>query len=618
MITIFQLYPIEKILRYVSTIPKYNLRKTVSRALSSKLRKDTLTKKRKHNTWMGWVSPSSTRNYILNDLISDVLLRRKFSRNPITGKLDQKGSPHFLLEQGNEFERRVVKLMKRMFRSDECIDIRGNSLPRSYVLADKTQEAMSKGTPIIFAPVFHDFDKKWNGVPDLLIRSDYMSKLFANPPVIKESGCKWSDKWHYLIVDIKYSTLHLRSNGVEMLNEVNYKAYKAQLWMYNDMLARMQDYNPQRTYILGRNIKYSSAAIGDVVGKGCFDQAGVIDYEGWDKEYPSKVKKAINWQRYIPKIVDNFSIDTIIKNKKWNLYPNMCVTDMWVQDQKEQIAKQLNDITLLPYCGVKQREIAMSNGFTEWTDSRCCSTTLGFKEGSYRGRIVDACLQVNRPTSTKEIDVTPSNEFPSFIHLKDLKNKVYFDFETISNVCDDFSTLPQPSNMNLAFMVTFGYMSHGKFVIKTFTAQGLHIKFEKEMFEKSIKDIPIRNATFIHWGTHDKTVWEIMEGRYGIFCEPKVWFNAHRAYENDAFGIRGCFSSSLKKVTNALNDMGHVKQRYVKSEDGMEAMHRAYVAQQESEGEVFTAHPYIQELKEYNVKDVKALYEVTEFLMNQV
>lgn len=608
-------------------MPKYNLRKTVARAVHSKVHKHALIRKRKNNTWMGWVSPSSTRNFILNDLISDLLMRKKYSVNATSGKLGDKPT-HFLLEQGNEFEKRVVQLIRAKFSSNEYVDIEGNKLPRSYVLADNTLKAMQSGVPIIFSPVFHDFDKKWNGVPDLLVRSDYIGKLFTNIPTpLTKSGCEWNPEWHYLVVDIKFSTLHLRSNGIEMLNEENYKAYKAQLWMYNDILARMQKFNPRKTFILGRNIKYSNAANGEFVGNGCFDQPGVIDYDGWDNHYDSKVKNAIRWLREVPKLSEKFHPSHIPTSKKWNLYPNLCVNNLWVQQQKHEIAEQLYDITMLPYCGVKQREAALKNGVVGWNDSMCSAKTLGFKPDSYRGRIVDACIEANHPNSIRSSsDVVVKNaectHGPNYRYLKslDAKLKVYIDFETISNVCDDFKELPRPSSLNLAFMATVGFMKGRKYVVKTYTARGLSPKFERRMFEEMINDVPLKNTVFVHWGSHDKTTWEQMEARTGVFAEPREWFDAHRAYENNAIGIRGCFKTSLKKVTNSLHELypKHITQSYVGGEDGMEAMHQAYIAQQESEGEVFIEHPHIKKLKEYNVKDVIALREVTRFLESKV
>lgn len=602
----------------------YNLRRTAARKLSAAVQKSALTRARKLNKWKGWVSPSMTRNFVLNDLISDILMRKNYKSNCITGKT-QNQSGHFILEQGNEFERRVVELIKQRLMPSEYEDIQGNTLPRSYVLADRTIAAMETGTPFIFAPVFHCFDKKIHGVPDLLVRSDYLPRLFTNPPAVNpDAGCRFSgpdDRWYYVIVDIKFSTMHLRSNGVEMLNNTNSKAYKAQLFLYNEILARIQRYNPEATYILGRNYKYSSAATGDVAGSGCFDRPGVIDYTGWDVDYKRRTFDAVKWLRQVDKIADTFDVERI-HDYRYDLSPNMCVQNLFVQGEKRRIADQIHDITLLPYCGTKQRDEAKRRGIVKWSDSACTASELGFKAGSYRGPIVDACLQANKPTSSTPV-VTLRREwqaYPSYVDLKDCTDVVFLDFETINNACDDFSRMPAPSDMNLAFMLTIGVQRGRRFTTETFTAQGLSDHYEREMLESALNAIRARvsfsHATFVHWGAHDRGVWERIKEKHPDLtgAQPRRWFDAHRAYENHAFGIRGSFSSSLKSVTNCLNKLGHVSQRFDKGEDGLEAMHRAYIAQQESDTDVFIAHPFIQEMKHYNVKDVQALYEVVKYL----
>lgn len=587
----------------------YKLRDTVSRRLSSGRQKATLTAKRKKNKWKGWVSPSSTRNYVLQDLIADILKYKNVGvgNNKITQTC-------FILQQGNDFEERVIKLLKRSFPG-KYISIHGNDLPRSYVFADQSMEAMKKGVPIIISPVFHDFKKKINGVPDLVVRSDYLAKIFKDPPpIIKGEGCKFSKDWYYVIVDIKFSTLNLRSNGVELLNSSNCKAYKSQLFLYNDYLARVQGFDPQMSYILGRTFKYSNSVDGETKGTSCFDRVGVIDYKGWDKEYPSLVKSAVKWLRVCKTIAKNFTI-TDIHNSRYNLYPNMCVDNLFYQADKWTIARAISDITMLPFCGPKQRAIALSNGINNWKHPKCNSKTLGFKDGSFYGEIVDACLRVNK--GKKKFTIKASENYPNFAYLKNVKreNKVYLDFETINNACDDFSTMPQPSTLDIAFMASIGYFKGNKFVTETFTAQGLTEHFEYEMFQKLAKKIK-KNSVVIHWGSCDKRIWTKIIKKYSINTPEPKWFDAHRAAQNNKIGIKNCFSYSLKRVTNALNDLGMVKSRFDSGDHGLEAMHQAYVANKESEGEVFIEHPYIQTLKTYNVKDVQSLYEVVTFFEN--
>lgn len=739
----------------------YKLRNTIRRGLSKKVQREILNHKRKNNDWKDWVSPSRTRNFILDDLISDVLMWRRnnpmavaavgsssvatHSANnvndptiPITkDELPQKynqinsNSGCFILNQGNEFERGVIKLLKQRFPGEgEIEDIYGNGLPRSYVLADKSIEAIEKGTPIIISPVFHDFDSKVFGVPDLLIRSDYMSKIFKYPPEMDEGGCRFSNQWYYVIVDIKFSTLFLRANGVELLNHENFKAYKAQLYLYNHILSKIQGCDPGRTYVLGRTYKFSNSVDGDMKGNGCFDKPGVIDYNGWDEEYHTKVKKSVKWLRTCGKIARNFTLQTIrglnhkggggqsgggswnggsgsssgngngngvamiagipsepssksslkiSKKSKFNLYPNLCVDNLFFQKEKWEIAKAISDITMLPYCGVKQRENAIKNGVDDWKNPKCTSETLGFKKDTHHARIVDACLAANRGTNL--FVHSHSDATPNFSKLKAMPDsqKIYIDFETVSNVCDDFTALPRPSDIDIAFMLTVGHVkkiaataaiastaasatessstsesgekkgkgkkgrrslqpqqiqqdpstathvsppqtqpTKSEFVVKTFTSQGLTNEFEREMFQAAMQYIsslmPMNEATIVHWGHCDKTTWKKIERRYNLAFEPKGWFDAYGAMQNNSIGIRGCFSYSLKPVCNMLNEYGLVTQKFVGEEHGLEAMHQAYIAHKESVGDVFINHHYIQKLKDYNVKDVLALREVTKVI----
>lgn len=604
----------------------YNLRRTAARVLSSSVQKSSLTRSRKLNKWANWVTPSMTRNFILQDLISDILMRKKIKRSSVTGK-SQNQSGHFILEQGNEFERRVVQMIKDKF-PNEFSDIKGNELPRSYVLADKTLDDMKKGTPIIFSPVFHCFDKKINGVPDLLVRSDYLYKLFTEPPSVTDDGCQFStedNRWYYVIVDIKFSTVHLRSNGREMLNNTNSKAYKAQLFLYNEILSRMQKFDPEVTYILGRNYKYSNTNEGDVSGNGCFDRPGVIDYSGWDESYKKRTLDSVKWLRKVDSIAATFDLNKIHDYKE-DLSPNMCVQNLFVQGEKHKIAEQIRDITMIPYCGVKNRNIAKSNGIVQWSDLACTAEKLGFKNTSYRGPIVDACLLANKPTHLDNVVVLRPEwtAYPSLVNLEDRDNVVYLDFETINNACDDFSCMPAPSDMNLAFMLTIGVVHNNRLTTKTFTAKGLSERYERDMFDEALVAIrslvSFSHSMFVHWGAHDRTVWERVTTKYIdlLGAQPMDWYNAHRVYENHAFGVNGAFSSSLKSVTNSLNTIGRVKQRFDKGEDGLEAMHKAYIAHQESDKDVFIAHPYIRDMKSYNVKDVRALYEVVTYLRTLV
>ena len=137
---------------------------------------------------------------------------------------------------------------------------------------------MKKGTPIIHsAPIYNDKNNTY-GIIDLLVRSDYINKLFNNFKIddynIKAPNLDID--YHYRVIEIKYCSLYLSSNGVNFLNSNKIPAYKAQLCIYNVAIANIQGYKPPNTYILGIRYQYIS---NDqlYLGESSFDRPGVVD-----------------------------------------------------------------------------------------------------------------------------------------------------------------------------------------------------------------------------------------------------------------------------------------------------------------------------------------------------
>ena len=63
--------------------------------------------------------------------------------------------------------------------------------------------------------------------------------------------------YHYVVIDIKFSTLPLRADGKHLLNSDKYPAYKAQCLIYRDAVGLIQGYTSQYAFILGRRWKYT-------------------------------------------------------------------------------------------------------------------------------------------------------------------------------------------------------------------------------------------------------------------------------------------------------------------------------------------------------------------------
>ena len=101
---------------------------------------------------------------------------------------------------------------------------------------DETKKLMKQGIPLIHSAPVRNYRNGTQGVIDILIRSDFLSKLVDEPCLTKEeiamSAPALGKPYHYVVIDIKFSTLPLRADGVHLLNSGSYPAYKAQCLVY--------------------------------------------------------------------------------------------------------------------------------------------------------------------------------------------------------------------------------------------------------------------------------------------------------------------------------------------------------------------------------------------------
>src|SRR5690606_11793333 len=119
----------------------------------------------------------------------------------------------FILQKGNEFEKIVIQNIKKIHAKDlvtianhwtDCMNI------SKY---NQTIEAMKKGVNIIYQGVLRNQTNNTYGMPDLMIRSDFINTFIPNTIddiETKTPAPLLGTPYHYIIVDIKYSTLKLR------------------------------------------------------------------------------------------------------------------------------------------------------------------------------------------------------------------------------------------------------------------------------------------------------------------------------------------------------------------------------------------------------------------------
>lgn len=536
--------------------------------------------------WNDYVSATQTRNYLMKDPLLDwfsYYMKETPSGNLLKGTSVKspfekgiKNFTEFIMSQGIEFESQIYQLIKNKF-GDNVVNLEGNgNNARSFDKFHQTIEALQRGVPIIYSGVLHDYNMKTYGIPDLIIRSDWINKII--PDTLEEKYTNISSlfhsKYHYRIVDIKFTTLNLRSDGRHLLNTGSIPAYKGQLWVYTQMLANLQEYNPKESYILGRKWKYNSKKQ-TYKDNSCFSKFGVINYENVDFEYIEKTKQAVNWILKMRKEGHNWNFETLPLPVP-ELYPNMSNThDFPWHSTKKKIASKIKEITSLWMCGVKQREYAHSNGIYKWDDKRCNSKTLGIK-GEYISKILNEILDINKSEDDK---IKPNKIKNNWLDWQNKKTiEFYVDFETITDVITDFSNLSSEnkSDGTFIYMIGVGFIDPitSQWIYKNFTAETLpffdkikddnskddnlvckqfndYVKFQTEKFSPG--EIPL----IIHWSNAEQSQWNNYvknnEDKIVNLLEEFLWFDMLHLFKSEPIVIKDCFGFSLKEIVENMN-----------------------------------------------------------------
>jgi hypothetical protein len=332
-----------------------------------------------------WLSATQTRNFLLNDQLTDWLkMYRSFSATP------KSAFAKFICDQGNKFEANVIENLKQKFN---LVSILPNDFRITEEACKRTKDAMQQGVALIHAAPFQNKMNYTRGIIDLLVRSDVLGSLTKTTRypsrLTQYKAPKLSGNYHYVALDIKFCTLALRSDGVHLMNSDNFPAYKGQLYTYTQALQDLQGYTPRYAYVLGR--RWRTTVRGETYsGMNCFDRLGTIDYEDIDVEYQNKTENGRVWLRDLKKNGKDW-----LPGSRPELFPNMAVDAYEFQAEKERVAKELGEISMIWQCGTTQRENAINNGINSWRNRKLTAENMGVK-GEVRGPTVDAIIQANR------------------------------------------------------------------------------------------------------------------------------------------------------------------------------------------------------------------------------
>jgi hypothetical protein len=593
----------------------------------------------RNRNWHNWVSATSVKNWLLSDPLIDYLEEYGFEECISKEKLDRSSTTtltvpkkvsttkaainilsdtdsflHYIMNKGIEFERSVYDYFKQRYPNDITTIITDYAEARNPESVKSTFDAMMNGVPIIYQGVLYNDENKTYGIPDLLVRSDWLNILFLNQPVpnkdIKISAPFLKKQYHYRVIDIKWSTLRLRADGNHLLNCNRYPAYKGQLWIYTNALGALQGYNPNVAYILGRKWCYTTCGI-KYNGSNRFEKLGIVDFSSVDLEYNNKTKDAITW---IKELRTHGHLWSLNPPSRPELYPNMAnYNDGEWHNVKEQLADDIKEITSLWMCGPKNRQIAHNAGIMKWTDPNCTPKMLGIK-GDVVAPILSTILEVNTNTNNNILpDIIINNE-----HNWQNKSKLEF-FVDIEYLND--AMLEEEKLNSLTFMLGLGYVVNNKWNYKCFVTNDLSIESEKKITNqfynfinkqtrsaaKYFKSNEIPNI--YHWSSTEYNFFN-KEKKEGVVSQQLRWVDMLKIFKDEPIAIRGALKYGLKEISGAMHKLGYIADTWSECDikDGRQAMVLAkkyYIHRDKS---------IMNRITQYNESDCKSMYNIITYL----
>ncbi len=587
--------------------------------------------------WRDWVSATSTRNHVLNDPLLDWLNlygeQHGFQRDPSLPRYDPRTDlALFLFRQGSAFEAAVIAHLRTLTSVVTIAD--GPEDIRDLRKAEETFAAMVREEPVIHQGVLRDADTGTYGAPDLLVRSDELQRLFPDAITAEAASLPAPDlgsgRWHYRVVDIKFTTLGLLVDG-QLDNAESAPAYKAQLFIYNRALGRLQGYLPPEAHLLGRG--WRQTLKGQTYrGTNCMERLAPIaqDYSfSSGRTLAEAVRAATDWVR---RVRCEGSHWTVLPEPSFDqLRPNMKNDEdsPW-HAAKKRIGQELGELTLLWQVGVEKRRGANEAGVFRWADSGCTPHNVGVT-GPKQAPTLQAILDVNCSNDGAPV-------WPDHVHTAEDEWRLepplefYVDFETVQDLNDDFSLIPEKGGQTLIFMIGCGHIENGEWRYACFTVDELAEACEATIIDAWFEhmeavrqrlNLDDDEPRLFHWSHHEPT-W--LETQYNSakarhprndWPSPR-WFDFYsRVMRSEPVVVRGAFDFGLKEVANAMHHHGLIETLWKDGPtDGLGAMVGAWSCATEAaeRGCTLSETDLMQEIMRYNEVDCKAMMEIIRYL----
>jgi len=590
--------------------------------------------------WRAWVSATRTRNFCNYDPLLDWLEEygeaKGFAKDTVAEIYDSRTDfLQFVLQKGNEFEAAILKYLAGQIQLKRIVSEAKEV--RDSAAATRTWEAMGAGIEAIAQAVLWNPETQTYGAADLLLLSDVLPRLFPKSISPGEAALVAphvpSARWHYRVVDIKFTTLHMLKDGHAASQ---HRGYMAQVWLYNEALGRIQGMVPTCGYLLGRGWEQLKER-----GSSAIERLERVDrdfaFGRKDISLRELALGACDWVRRMR--TDGGMWAMLPEPSVDELRPNMRYTEdaPW-HLAKQQIAAQLEDLTLLPRVTPQLRQTAIAAGLRRWTDPACSAERLGIS-GETVVPLVNAVIEANQsPAGGKVVipdPVTASEELWRIPKMAEF----YVDFETVSDLNDDFSKLPQKGGQPLIFMIGCGYLTDPSdpqtWAFKVFTAQRLTPNEERRVISEWLANMrtvcaarktTLEESRLLHWSPAEistlTTAYNSAAARHGLPSWDRLpWVDLlNSVVKKQPVTVRGTFGFGLKAVAKAMHQAGLIATKWGDGPtDGLGAMVGAWWCDGEAARHSASMRDLdlMKSIEAYNEVDCRVMAEVLHFLRTQ-
>lgn len=589
-----------------------------------------------HSDWNLWVAASRTYNFCSDDPLIDWLNLYGEANGFVP---DDKHAGYdvrtdfrqFVVNRGNEFETAACDYLAARY---PLVRIRNTvSDSRSRAAVEATWTAMSAGTAIIAQGVLWNPQTRTYGAPDLLVRSDVLHELFPDDFSAEDSIAAAQDLGledrHYRVVDIKFTTLDLLKDGSAGAGQLK---YMVQLWLYNEALGRLQGHTPAASFLMGRRWMTSKGR-----GNSAVERLARVSHDNYLKSYGTNLGThaltACDWVRRVRSDGANWRV--LPTPDVEELRPNIRSDDQRWRRTQSEIAKQLEDLTLLPRVTPDRRNAARAKGLGRWTDPACCSTALGIT-GEKHPAVVDAVIRANHSRGDGPIvfpDRVTANEA---MWRTPVHPEFYVDFETVSDLDDDFSGFPNPGGQPLIFMIGCGHFSgpsdNSRWTFTAFTVNSLTLGEERRIIDEWLTHMQqiseqsgaaLDAARLFHWSPAEtSSLTEAYNAAYvrqdGPAWPTLPWCDLlNRVIKEQPVTVRGAFGFGLKAIAKAMHQHRLIQTVWGDGPaDGLGAMVGAWWCHREAvnRGIPMTELDLMREIANYNEIDCKVMAETLSYL----